>query len=364
MQQDGPPTGAVTIVTDALKGVWGRIRAFRRLRFTRTGGLFTGGALLVGIAATNTSNNLLILLLGAMLGIIAVSGWLSERVIRSASVTRDPVRSGSVGAPIRLGYRVAHRGGLFPTVALEIQEEGLPGIAFLPYLPQGGIARVSTESTFTRRGVYPLSALTLRTGFPFGLFQKARDLEIPGEIVVFPRTDRPVREATVASRKRPTYGVRPVNAAGGRGEYRGLRAYRPGDDPRDIHWRSTARLGSPVMREYEHEGGPGVWICLDLDYPPGDRAEEAVEIAAALAARAHGAKRPFGLATPQGTVPAGAGPGQLDAVLEALARVDFRPGTALPTAPAPPQQCVLVSAGERSSPGAFGDVLTPGEEVP
>ena len=145
--------------------------------------------------------------------------------------------------------------------------------------------------------------------------------------------------------------------AGHRGEYRSLRAYRPGDDPRDIHWRSSARLREPVLREYERDGAETRWICLDLRAEPGDAAEVAVEIAAALAARAAAENRPFALVAGDGVVDPGEGPGQLERVLDVLARVDFDPRRAAVSPPVDPAMCILVSV--EGAPG-FGDTLVVG----
>ena len=71
-----------------LRAALPRFRVRRRLRYTRGGVLFTVGALTVGFAAVNTGNNLLYLLLGAVLGFIALSGWLSEQALRGLEVRR------------------------------------------------------------------------------------------------------------------------------------------------------------------------------------------------------------------------------------------------------------------------------------
>ena len=124
-----------------------------------------------------------------------------------------------------------------------------------------------------RRGIYPLGTVTLSTAFPFGLFRKERDVELPGEVVVWPRTDRTVRDPAPGVGRAPRAGVSARGAAGTRGEYRSLRSYRIGDDPRDIHWKSSARLSGPVIREYERDGADTRWICLDLR---GDAGEDAI----------------------------------------------------------------------------------------
>lgn len=155
----------------------------------------------------------------------------------------------------------------------------------------------------------------------------------------------------------PHTGPAALGAAGHRGEYRSLRTYRPGDDPRDIHWRSSARLREPVLREYERDGAETRWICLDLRAEPGESAEVAVEIAATLAAQAAEENRPFALVAGSHVVDPGEGPGQVERVLDVLARVDFDPRTPRVAPPVDRAMCVLVSV---EAAAGFGDVLLAG----
>lgn len=334
-----------------------RLRAWRRISFTSGGLIFTLGAFAVGFAAMNTGNNLLYLMLGAMLGFIAVSGWLSEQAIRGLRIERRIPHAVSVGQDLRLAYHVTNTKTRLPSLAVEIGEAGLSGRAFLAHVPAGGSTEGKSINRFVRRGIYPLGTVTLSTSFPFGMFLKERDLEIPGEVVVWPRTDRPVRTPTPGGGRVPRSGTSAQGAAGHRGEYRSLRSYRPGDDPRDIHWRSSARLREPVLREYERDGAETRWICLDLRAEPGDAAEVAVEVAAALAADAMAQSRSFALVAGDAFLDAGEGPGQLERVLDVLARVDFTPHAPRPAPPVDPAACVLVSV--EGAPG-FGDAVVVG----
>jgi uncharacterized protein (DUF58 family) len=337
--------------------VWRRIRAWRRVSFTAGGLVFSVGTFAVGFAAMNTGNNLLYMLLGAMLGFIVVSSWLSEQVIREIHVERLAPRAVTVGREMRLTYAVTNRKPRIPTMALEISEAGLPNRAFVGHVGAGATGHARSLNTFVRRGVYRLGTVTLSTCFPFGLFLKERDLEIAGEIVVWPRTDRPVPVPAPGGGRVPRSGLSTRTVAGQRGEYRGLRTYRPGDDPRDIHWRSSARLREPVIREYERDGAHTRWICLDLKAEPGDAAEAAVEVAAALAERASSESRSFALVAGDRVVEPGEGPGQLERVLDALARVEFDPGAPPVSPPVDPATCVLVSV--HGAPG-YGDTLVVG----
>ena len=133
-----------------------------------------------------------------------------------------------------------------------------------------------------------------------------------------------------------------------------------GDDPRDIHWKSSARLREPVIREYERDGAETRWICLDLNGDPGDAAEVAIEVAASLAARAVAQQQSFALVAGDTLIEPGEGPGQLERALDLLARADFTPDAPPPSPPVDPTSCVLVSVDGR--PG-FGHSLVVGRDA-
>lgn len=336
------------------------LRPPRRLRFSRAGWMFTGGTLVLGLAAIGTGNNLLYLVLGAMLGFITLSGWMSEQMIRRLEVRRRPPRALTAGVRGRITYEVRNAKRRLPSLAVEVGEAGEHGRAWISALEPGATATARAEAGWDRRGVYPLETVTLATSFPFGLFRKERDVELPGEAVVWPRHDLPLRDPRPAGERVRRAGETYAGAAGARGEYRGLRPYRPGDDPRDVHWKTTARAGQPVVREYERDRSSALWICLDLRAPDSDEAETALEVAASLAAAAERRGDPFALATADARIGPGAGPAQLERVLDALARARFRGDAPRVEPPVPARECVLVAAS--ASPGGrWGDVFTPRE---
>jgi len=114
------------------------------------------------------------------------------------------------------------------------------------------------------------------------------------------------------------------------GEFRGLRAYREGDDPRDIHWRSSARRGITLVREKEDEQAREATVILDngpeaaADEAAFERAvSEAAGICVELAHRGFS----VGLAVRGGEVRAQTGGAQTERILRALAVIapDARP---------------------------------------
>ncbi len=342
-----------------LRKAWSRLRGWRRIRFTSGGALFSVGSLAIGFAAGNTGNNLLYLLFGAMLGFIGLSGWLSERVLRHLEIRRRTPRGVTVENPLRITYHVTNRKRWFPTLAVDLIETGLPQVAFIGRVGAGESVTVRSENHFVQRGVYPLETLTLSTSFPFGLFTKERDTPLPGELVIWPRSDRHVRlSAPPGRRGRPAFSDSSEGAPAARGEYRGLREYRVGDDPRDIHWKTTAKIGKPVSREYDHDTNETVRICLDTRGEPGEAAEAAIEVAAAVAARAYRRGHRFGITTCTSELDPGGGSGQFERVLDFLARVDFDPSAPHLAPPTDPMRCVLVSLSGAEG-GLYGAYIVP-----
>lgn len=331
------------------------MRPPRRIRFSRAGWFFSAGSVLLGVAAIGTGNNLLFLMLGGMLGFITLSGWLSEQMLRRLEVRRRVARA-TAGEPARITYDIRNGNRRLPAFSVEAGEERSDARGWIAVIDPGETGTGRAETTWPARGVYPLEIITLSTSFPFGLFVKERDVEVPGEAVVWPRTDRRVREPRPAGERVRRTGEAFAGQAGARGEYRGLRPYRPGDDPRDVHWKTTARVGQPVVREYERDRSRALWLCLDLRAADGEGAETAAEIAAALAAGAARRGESFGLATQDARVRPGAGAAQLERVLDALARARFRADAPRLEPPVPAGECVLVAA---SAPGAgWGEVFT------
>lgn len=343
-----------------LGALWSVLREWlrppRRLRFTRAGGFFTAGVIALGFATLNTGNNLLYLLLGALLGLIVVSGWLSEQAIRQIRISRRTPH-GVAREPLTFTYEVHNGKRHLPTLALELREADAPITAFVPGVAAGKSTLARVDVTFHRRGVYRLHRFTLSTTFPFGLFVKERDVIFPGTVVIWPRTDRPVRDARGQGPRARRLGAGQTSVlAGGRGEYRSLRPYQSGDDPRDVHWRSTARFSEPVVREYERDNADAWWLAVELRTGDTEAAERAIEIAATLAARALTRGERVGLVTNDTVIDPGIGGAQLERILDTLARARVRVDAPPLSVPAAQAECVLVAPEARA--GDWADVFT------
>ncbi|MEO5912737.1 MAG: DUF58 domain-containing protein [Luteolibacter sp.] len=154
-------------------------------------------------------------------------------------------------------------------------------------LKQGQEARVSVEMTPLRRGVIRFDDLRLLLPDPFGLFQRCRKVSAPAcTLTVLPRRFPlpPIELPGGAAFK--ISGEANTNAIGNSGEFVGLRDYRPGDPLRQIHWKSWARTGRPIVKELEDTFYPRYGLIVDtLSCDRTDHQfEEAISVAASFAA--------------------------------------------------------------------------------
>ncbi len=154
-------------------------------------------------------------------------------------------------------------------------------------LKRGQKARVFIEVTPLRRGVIRLDDLRVQLPDPFGLFQRCRKVKAPSAtLTVLPRRHPlpPIELPGGAAFK--ITGEANTNAIGTSGEFVGLRDYRPGDPLRQIHWKSWARTGRPIVKELEDTFYPRYGLVLDtLSCDRTDlQFEEAVSVAASFAA--------------------------------------------------------------------------------
>lgn len=250
-----------------------RLRPPRRLSFTREGRIIVVMAVALGFAAINTGNNLLYLLLGWILSFIIASGVLSELSMRGLSVERRPPPRVHAGQPFLMEVAIRNDKPKLASFSIEVEdlERGRPidKRCYFLKIPPGKTQRTSYRHTILRRGLYRLDGYRIATRFPFGLFRKSRDVDSPAEIVVYPA---PVAVSRPPPRHR-VHGETSAAVIGRRGDFFGLREHRPGDDRRNVHWRSTARSGRVMVREYEDERTRSVTVLVDNALPAACRAE-------------------------------------------------------------------------------------------
>jgi uncharacterized protein (DUF58 family) len=165
------------------------------------------------------------------------------------------------------------------SIRAHIPEQPIPNL--LP-LAQSSIA---AELMPLRRGVLRLTGITVACPDPFGLFRSLRNIPAPQSVLILPRRYPMPAFELPGTMKYQHGGVSLASSVGESEEFVSLREYRPGDPMRRVHWKSFAKLGKPIVKEYQDEFFVRHALILDTFGGAGDGEmfEEAVSVAASLA---------------------------------------------------------------------------------
>ncbi len=270
-----------------LRRRWGRVRhAWRTLpQATRYYLILVA---VVGFAAFNTINNLLYLVGGLMLALLAVSAVLARASVRGLTVTRSIPPHLYAGDPVALTLAVTNTKRRLGAFTLRVRDavDGAPTHdAFLLALPPGETRTTRYGHTFSRRGRHTFEALTVHSAFPFGFFPRTDTCTAPQPVVVFPHID-PVDEHLFASLVDPQRFAHLTRGEGA--NIYGIRDYQAEDDARHIAWKLSAKASTLLIREFETEQSREVTLVLDngvqtRDALADERFESAVRLTASLA---------------------------------------------------------------------------------
>lgn len=288
------------------------------------------------LIAWNRGIALLYALFAVMAGAVFLSLAGARWMLRAATVRFGLPSQASVGETIAAEVGAITRG--WPQqrhlVQLRSPYPFAPGHhLFLPAC--GGDLVRNDHVVCTRRGVFRMVDVEMACAYPLGLVKVRRRWAVqPLNITIYPHTYPIGKFAVSASASRFSAELeRPVPTLG-QELFREVREYRRGDNPRHIHWRSSARHGELVVKQFDAIATSETWIVLDLD--PSSHAgqgehhsfERAVEIAASLAAHLIRSGLRCGIAgglqqdgTPLLLVPPNTGGAHLHVVMEALAKV-------------------------------------------
>jgi uncharacterized protein (DUF58 family) len=154
--------------------------------------------------------------------------------------------------------------------------------ADIPTLPAGGRQISLIKARFMLRGPHQLQPFRPAALLPLGLSHGAPLETGRVNFVVVPRLARVLSIQSSRARRQQLAGVARTSRTGEAPDLLGVRPYRPGDPLRDLHARSWARHGCPMVREYQEEQCTRVGIVVDSD--KGARGAAHVEGALSLAA--------------------------------------------------------------------------------
>ncbi len=279
---------------------------------TREGAVYLFVVLVIAVAALNTGNNLLFLILACLLAGILVSGIASLIVLSGLELELDLPEHLFARQPSAMWLTVRNLKWAFPSLSITVDNQpskkpggwargGQAGTSrqracripmdpiYIPYLKRRTSARAEIEVTFPHRGRYTEDGFRISTRFPFGLLRKARPAPLNREVLVLPSL-QPTEEF---------YEILPLvsgeleSLEKGRGhDLYAIRDYRQTDTARHVDWKATAKTQQLKVREFTREDERRVALVFDARVPGSDDQtlasfERAVTFCACLAWHFH-----------------------------------------------------------------------------
>lgn len=266
----------------------------RRLHLTNEGWWFVLLSIAIGTAAINTGVNLLYLVLSMMLSSILISGILSEMTFRKLKLSRSLPYSVFAGEQFEITVQI-HNGKLFfPSFSLFVEDSPGSGTelkrlkaCYALKVPARQRHGITYPAEIGRRGPFILNGFRITSGFPFNFFNKHMRLPGVNSVLVYPRLYTLNHTEVLAGGERADALRRLSLRVKGEEDFRGLKEYREGDNPRHIHWVSSARHRKLMLKEFEKQRANRAFVILDTYLPVGspeklDALEHAVSTAASL----------------------------------------------------------------------------------
>jgi uncharacterized protein (DUF58 family) len=310
--------GALYIIPRLARNVRLELLRFAiRTSVTIEGLLFIVFLMIIGFAAWNNGNNLLYLVLSAMLAFLIAANLISRISLADVSIQLRFPDHIFTGEPANISVTLQNHKRFMPSYSLMVEaltegeeekdeeedekedrgteeqrrggvagkndppqhfrpssplrssspaRSGLGKLAYFVLAPARSSARQRIEHTFKVRGRYPITGFRIATKFPAGFFKKWRRIDATGEILVYPKP-QPLDDFYHALPM--LAGQIESHARGSGDDLYAIRRYHPSDHMRYIDWKATAKSMSMMVREHMREDEWRLTIVFDTAVPPG-----------------------------------------------------------------------------------------------
>ncbi|MCC6394474.1 MAG: DUF58 domain-containing protein [Bryobacterales bacterium] len=248
--------------------LWQWLRRWKsgvRHQVTWSGLAFTTLILLIGLAAFASANNLLFLLLAAMLSTMLVSGLVSRLSLAGLEVKL--LLPEHVFAARRLPARIQllNAKKWMPSFSIHLassDEEESPAQIYFPIVPGGATLEALTTVYFRKRGLHGDSQYQFTTRFPFGFTERRVQVRLHREVLVYPSIDA---QTGFEDLLHSLEGDMEAHFQGRGSDFYRIRPYEPTESARHVDWKATAHTGELQVREFAREEDNLVEVLLDLE---------------------------------------------------------------------------------------------------
>jgi uncharacterized protein (DUF58 family) len=301
--------GALYIIPRLARNVRLEVLRFAiRTSFTVEGLLFVVFLVIIGFAAWNNGNNLLYLVLSAMIAFLIAANLIARISLADVSIQLRFPDHIFAGEPANISVTLLNHKRIMPSYSLMVEalseageeeddeeeekgrgargelsnkgerkvsrtatppRSGLGKLAYFVLVPARSSSRQRIEHTFDRRGRYPITGFRIATKFPAGFFKKWRRIDAAGDILVYPKP-QPLDDFYHALPM--LAGQIQSHARGSGDDLYAIRRYHPSDHMRYIDWKATAKSSAMMVREHMREDEWRLTIVFDTALPVGSTA--------------------------------------------------------------------------------------------
>lgn len=289
--------------------LWGTIRSFsdlpvrttrrrfgfgrHRVSLPRPGQFYLVIMIVIFSGALLGRSNMLMLVFSMMAGPFVVNGWITYSMLKRTAVERAVAERVMAGEPLTVELVLINRKRLMNCWLMSAHDtiqnadERFDASVLFARVPAGGRRSGPYHARLMRRGRYRFGPVQLTARFPLGIVERGFIVPLPGEILVYPRLGRLsarwMREHFLAT---DLVERRELRQGAFDDEFHRIREFRWGDNPRAIHWRTSARHNALMVREYHQSRDLNLMVLADLWLParPTTLDRERLELAASVTA--------------------------------------------------------------------------------
>ena len=238
------------------------------------------------IGAMIGRNNPLLLVFALLATPFILNGFSTFTLLQKMEVSRSLPDRAEAGRPVAIDVRLHNRRRWLPAWLMTVRDEvrgigqGATGHDQTALFPQVTFLKAGPRSTpeltyrlrLPERGRYRFGPCQLNTRFPIGLVERGLILGVSDDLLVHPR----VGKLSASWQRRLKKGTELVASAARQSgsfddDFHRVREYQQGDDPRAIHWPTTARRGELIVREFRESRDRPLAVLVDLYRSPDGR---------------------------------------------------------------------------------------------
>lgn len=265
---------------------WDWLPFLSHYQVMREGWIYLAAVTVVVFAAINTANNLLYMVLSALLAVLALSGGLSALNFHLLRISARIPSHCFAGEPFPISIQANNQKRLFPSFSIHVDASRNSPFGFSTfYIPAVRGARKTSQTgqaILKTRGRFELRNVRVSSRYPFGFFQKDRSYKVAAECICYPEI---IPQDQMGLAVVDFQGSNQRHERGSGHDLYMIRDYIPSDSARNVHWKASAKTSALKTREYAAEESRRVVLAFDRYGHPAEseKFERLVSYAASLA---------------------------------------------------------------------------------